>query len=624
MTPTPYRHHPPFQTRVASAAMATTVAVLAAACVTFMLQQWSVARDESKLSYRTLASVVASATAPALARGDASAALGALAAAGRQSGFVEGRLIDDRGAVVARFTVKGALGQRPETLDFVREPVSLAGRRLGEIQLSSRRPSLRDILPKFLALTFALFFAASAASLVVARLLAKRVSAPIERLSNAMAEVAASGQFTPVAETADDDVFHRLSESFNDLLAKLDLNHRELHRAMGELVEARDAADAANVAKSRFLANMSHEIRTPLNGVLAMAEVMARGELSAAQRERLAVVRQSGEQLLAVLNDVLDLSKIEAGRLELDIRDFDLEPLVQSVRDGFSAVANAKNITFRVEVDSSAAGAWRGDGGRLRQILSNLVSNALKFTREGEVVARFEWADAGGLRLSVADTGIGIAEDVLPQLFEKFTQADTSTTRRYGGSGLGLAICRELAQLMGGSISVKSQEDVGSTFFAELPFERGSAELAQKQPVEPMVEIGERRIKLLAAEDNLVNQTVLKAIIEPMEIDLSMVADGRAAVEAWRTGGFDLILMDIQMPVMDGITATRLIRAAEEAEGRARTPIIALTANALVHQIEEYLKAGMDGHVAKPIEIAKLYGALSHALPPVRSDRAAA
>ncbi|MGH7016593.1 MAG: ATP-binding protein, partial [Caulobacteraceae bacterium] len=363
--------------------------------------------------------------------------------------------------------------------------------------------------------------------------------------------------------------------------------------------------------------------RTPLNGVLAMAEVMARGELSAAQRERLAVVRQSGEQLLAVLNDVLDLSKIEAGRLELDIRDFDLETLVQSVRDGFSAVASAKNIAFRVEVDSSAAGAWRGDGGRLRQILSNLVSNALKFTREGEVVARFESADAGGLRLSVADTGIGIAEDVLPQLFEKFTQADTSTTRRYGGSGLGLAICRELAQLMGGSISVKSREDVGSTFFAELPFERGSVELAQKQTVEPMVEIGERRIKLLAAEDNLVNQTVLKAIIEPMEIDLSIVADGRAAVEAWRTGGFDLILMDIQMPVMDGITATRLIRAAEEAEGRARTPIIALTANALVHQIEEYLRAGMDGHVAKPIEIAKLHGALDRALHPAQASKAA-
>ncbi|MHB8531029.1 MAG: ATP-binding protein, partial [Caulobacteraceae bacterium] len=422
----------------------------------------------------------------------------------------------------------------------------------------------------------------------------------------------------------DDDVFHRLTESFNDLLAKLDANNRDLHRAMGELVEARDAADAANVAKSRFLANMSHEIRTPLNGVLAMAEVMARGDLAETQRQRLAVVRQSGEQLLSVLNDVLDLSKIEAGKLELEIHDFELGPIAQSAREGFAAVAAGKNLTFRVEVDASAAGAWRGDGDRLRQILSNLVSNALKFTQEGEVMARFEAADAGGLRLSVADTGIGISEATMPLLFEKFTQADNSTTRRYGGTGLGLAICRELAQLMGGSISAISQEGRGSTFFAELPFERAITHApAAPASAEPSEEIGQRRVKLLAAEDNLVNQTVLKAIVEPMDVDLSMVADGRAAVEAWRRDDFDLILMDIQMPVMDGIAATRIIRAAEAAEGRPRTPIIALTANALVHQIEEYLEAGMDGHVAKPIEIAKLYGALNRALTPASDAQAA-
>ncbi len=358
---------------------------------------------------------------------------------------------------------------------------------------------------------------------------------------------------------------------------------------------------------------MSHEIRTPLNGVLAMAQVMERGELPEPQRERLAIVRQSGEQLLAVLNDVLDLSKIEAGKLELSDHDFDLERLVGPVGDGFRALANEKALEFTVEIDPSAAGLWRGDSDRLRQILGNLISNAIKFTAQGKVAARFERADAGGLRLSVSDTGIGIPQDKILTLFEKFTQADSSTTRQYGGTGLGLAICRELAQLMGGQISVLSEEDKGSTFIVELPFPRGLTVDAEEAP-QATADAQQRSVRVLAAEDNLVNQKVLKAIVEPMDVELALVGDGRAAVEAWRTGHFDVILMDIQMPVMDGIAAAKAIRAAEKAEKRPRTPILALTANALVHQVEEYLAAGMDGHVAKPIEISKLYDAMSRVL----------
>jgi CheY-like chemotaxis protein len=229
------------------------------------------------------------------------------------------------------------------------------------------------------------------------------------------------------------------------------------------------------------------------------------------------------------------------------------------------------------------------------------------------VKARFEAADAGGLRLSVSDTGIGIPADKIPSLFEKFTQADSSTTRRYGGTGLGLAICRELAQLMKGSISVVSEEGKGSTFIAELPFERGGSVATPEAPA-PENEVEGRAVKLLAAEDNLVNQKVLQAIVEPMDVELAIVGDGRSAVEAWRTGDYDLILMDIQMPIMDGIAAAKAIRAAERESERPRTPILALTANALVHQIEEYMAAGMDGHVSKPIEIAKLYDALNRAL----------
>jgi CheY-like chemotaxis protein/anti-sigma regulatory factor (Ser/Thr protein kinase) len=366
------------------------------------------------------------------------------------------------------------------------------------------------------------------------------------------------------------------------------------------------------VLKTQFLANMSHEIRTPLNGVLAMAEVMAMGELASVQRDRLQIIRQSGGLLLAVLNDVLDLSKIEAGKLTLISEPFELGPTVGSVVESFAVMAKNKGLDFQVDVDPAAAGWWEGDADRLRQIVGNLLSNAVKFTPHGSVAAKVDIEPArGALRLMVRDSGVGIAPEKMPALFEKFTQADNSATRRFGGTGLGLAICRELTQMMGGSINVESREGHGSTFVLELPLRR--CEAARAEPVDT-VRAEREGLRLLAAEDNATNQQVLAAVMESLGIDIDIVVDGKQAVEAWRGYDYDLILMDIQMPVMDGIAASREIRAAEHAAGRSRTPIIALTANALTHQIEEYMAAGMDGHVAKPIEIAKLYEAISIAL----------
>ena len=608
------RNRPPFQARVASVAIITTVAVLVAASVSFLLQQWGVTRQQVRAADATLAQVLASATSSDLASGGPEGVPGDLAAAATSRNIVDVRLTDSAGRTLAYYRKPPEAQAENGPIHVVEQPVKVKGRVVGEVVLRGREPTLIGLFPRFLALTGALFFGASGIALFVAHSLSRRVTAPIERLSQAMAQVASSGEFERMPPLdAEDDVFVRLTDSFNDLLTQLDANHKELCETLEDLMEARDAANAANVAKSQFLANMSHEIRTPLNGVLAMAEVMDRGEMSPVQRERLAVVRQSGEQLLAVLNDVLDLSKIEAGKLELVSQDFDLERLAQGVRDGFTALAQEKGLGFTVEVSPDAAGAWRGDGDRLRQIFANLVSNAIKFTAEGKVAARFEAADAGGLRLSVTDTGIGIPQDKILTLFEKFIQADASTTRRYGGTGLGLAICRELAQLMGGQISVISEEGEGSTFIVELPFPRGS-EIAQGEVAARTPELEQRSVRVLAAEDNLVNQKVLKAIVEPMDVELSIVGDGRAAVETWRGGDFDLILMDIQMPVMDGISAAKAIRAEELSSGRRRTPILALTANALVHQVEEYLAVGMDGHVSKPIEIAKLYDAMSGVL----------
>jgi CheY-like chemotaxis protein len=359
---------------------------------------------------------------------------------------------------------------------------------------------------------------------------------------------------------------------------------------------------------------MSHEIRTPLNGVLAMAEVMAMGDLTPVQRERLDVIRQSGGLLLAVLNDVLDLSKIEAGKLALLVDDFDLEAAMEPAVANHAVTAASKGLAFDISYADEARGWWRGDADRIRQVVGNLLSNAVKFSLQGSVGVRFDVNPlSGALRLIVKDTGVGIAAEKQATLFEKFNQADNSATRRFGGTGLGLAICRELTQMMGGSIAVDSREGQGSTFTVELPLERGApVEDAAPAAVEEAEDGG--ALRLLAAEDNPTNQQVLAAVMGSLGIDIDIVADGQQAVDAWRKGAYDLILMDIQMPVMDGIDAAKAIRAVEKEESRRRIPIVALTANALSHQVEEYMRAGMDGHVPKPIEIAMLYDAISRAL----------
>ncbi|WP_310539388.1 ATP-binding protein [Phenylobacterium sp.] len=393
-------------------------------------------------------------------------------------------------------------------------------------------------------------------------------------------------------------------------------NITERKAAERALMQAKEDAEMANRAKSTFLATMSHEIRTPLNGVLGMAQAMAADELSTLQRDRLDVVRQSGETLLHILNDVLDLSKIEAGKLELEEAEFDISELARGAHAAFTAIANKKGLSFDLAVEVAARGVYVGDSTRVRQILYNLVSNALKFTESGEVrviVARTD----DGLRLTVADTGIGIPPERLASLFQKFEQADASTTRRYGGTGLGLAICRELAQLMGGAIRAESNPGKGSSFYVSLPLAKSTATHVLPAPDSGVVEAIELEVgalRVLAAEDNTVNQLVLKTLLHQIGVDPVIVENGKLAVEAWARQDWDVILMDVQMPEMDGPTATGIIRTREAAEGRPRTPIIALTANAMAHQVAEYTEAGMDGFVAKPIEVGRLFAALQAVL----------
>ncbi len=367
----------------------------------------------------------------------------------------------------------------------------------------------------------------------------------------------------------------------------------------------------ANAAKSTFLATMSHEIRTPLNGVLGMAQAMASGDLDADQRGRLKIIRQSGEALLTILNDFLDLSKIEAGKLEIEEIAFDLEAVAESALAPFSAIAEAKGV--RLSLDAAPArGAYLGDPTRIRQILYNLTSNALKFTSEGEISLSVRPIPAGGFEVRVADTGIGIPAEKLASLFDSFTQVDASTARKFGGTGLGLSICRRLADLMGGAIAVESVIGQGSTFTVTLPLTRLGDSLDETADTTPRLPLAElAKVRILAAEDNEVNRLVLRTLLDQIGVDPHIVEDGVLAVEAWETGDWDIILMDVQMPNTDGADATRAIRAREAETGRARTPIIGLTANSMSHQIAEYSAAGMDAHVAKPIDAGRLFQAIA-------------
>jgi PAS domain S-box-containing protein len=385
------------------------------------------------------------------------------------------------------------------------------------------------------------------------------------------------------------------------------------------LTQALARAEAANEAKSVFLATMSHEIRTPLNGVLGMVQAMAAGDLTPMQRERLGVVRQSGETLLAILNDVLDLSKIEAGRLELESIEFSLSAIAAGCQAAFANVASSKGLDFGFTIDDDAQGLYRGDPTRVRQILYNLLSNAMKFTQAGEVAVRLSRLE-NGLVICVKDSGLGMTAEQMERLFQKFAQADASTTRKFGGTGLGLAIVRHLAVAMGGDIAVGSALGEGTTFTVQLglPWVGRDVEVDRDQAVDD----AERdtadfeALRVLVAEDNEINQLVIKTLLSQAGVDAVVVGTGKLALEAWTNHRWDLILMDVQMPEMDGPTATRLIREREHQTGRARTPIVALTANVMTHQIADYMAAGMDDHVAKPIEASRLIGALEHALRP--------
>lgn len=387
------------------------------------------------------------------------------------------------------------------------------------------------------------------------------------------------------------------------------------HLAMDRLCASEQTAVSAVTAMAGFLSTMSHELRTPLNGVLGMVQAMALDDMSEVQRDRLRIIRTSGEALLALLNDLLDMSKIKAGKVELEDGIVDIQELADGV-GAFAGLLQAKNVDLSVQVSDGARGSWAGDPKRVRQILHNLVANAVKFTERGSVSVAFS-ENHGCLIIQVRDTGIGIPPERVGHIFEKFVQADASMTRRFGGAGLGLSICHDFACLMGGDIQVDTVEGEGATFTVSLPLPRlGTAERDMQSSL-PTPDLQSNGLRVLVAEDNLMNQHVLKTLLNAIGIEPVIVSNGKEAVASWRCAPWDIVLMDVQMPVMDGVSALRLIRETETAEGRDRTAVIALTANAMPHHVTEYLAAGMDAVVAKPIDLTLLVQAMNAATPSV-------
>jgi signal transduction histidine kinase/CheY-like chemotaxis protein len=379
------------------------------------------------------------------------------------------------------------------------------------------------------------------------------------------------------------------------------------------LEEQKQAAEAASVAKSSFLATMSHEIRTPMNGVLGLASLLAETPLNDEQRELVGVIVSSGRALMNILNDVLDISKIEAGCSELESTDFDLADLVSKVHAMFSAQASTKGLEFEVEI-SPTKRTLVGDPGRLFQVLVNLVANAIKFTDEGRVVLKTRFAMKGEARgvltFSVSDTGIGMSPASIDRIFQAFVQADSSMTRRFGGTGLGLAITRRLIDQMGGTIKVESRLGRGTTFRVEVPVRcarmtRNSVVPAHMEP-EAIASFAGRELRLLVVEDNQTNQFVMQRFLDRLGLDADFAANGVEALLAWERSNYDLILMDIEMPVLDGLATAREIRRRELAKASGHTPIIALSADAITERGQQAIDCGMDGYLTKPLEIGRL------------------
>lgn len=528
------------------------------------------------------------------------------------AGFRQAAASEDR---MAWETTKGRIVAREAVLDIFGQPAFL-------LEVGTPR-AIAGIGRDAVNLALLFFVVATILFLLGAWIFMKSaIVEPITTLTRKVVTMRKSGQTELELKSDRLDEIGMLTNAFGDLTTGLG-------KANKDLESARDQALAVSNAKSEFLARMSHEIRTPLNGVLGMVELLKRTSVTAPQRQYIVSIEDSAESLLDVIDDILDFSKVEAGKLQLDKTVFELNPFLHDVTESLRGLASEKGLMLSCAMPEGEPLVVEADPVRLRQVLVNLLGNAIKFTEQGSVVlqayASRQEGDRADVTFEVADTGIGIADHKQHRIFESFAQEDGSTTRRYGGTGLGLSICRQLVTLMGGNIRLTSRRGKGSRFFftLSLPLRtmddvadssfrfgaHGPKAEDQKLPTDPL------RGRVLIAEDNAVNQAVAVGMLETMGVDTVVVNDGEGAVKEATSQQFDVILMDCLMPLLDGYDATRRIRDMETQARKPAVPIIAVTANALPGDMEKCVSAGMDDYISKPFKIQQLFTSLARFLP---------
>ncbi len=549
-------------------------------------------------------------------------------------------------ALLEEATVKAGGFVWDDDIEIVKNIV-VDGQTIGRVLIQSDLSLLYSQLSHFIIIITTVFVSALLLTYALSKSFQRVITSPVIELAQTMQQVSSNTDFSLRVEKKRLDEVGTLIEGFNTMLAEiqkrderiasykesledaiikrtfqLTATNNELETTISDLHVAKKAAESANLAKSQFLANMSHEIRTPMNGIMGMTEVLLKSGLTERQHHFAATIKNSSNSLLTIINDILDFSKIEAGQLALETVPFNLLDMLSELIEVFSEQAEWKEIILKTEIDHEVPYSVEGDPVRLRQILINLVGNALKFTEQGQITIKARTAELTAthvvIKFEITDTGIGICPEALPLIFDRFAQADSSTTRRFGGTGLGLSIVQQLTELMGGSTGVESSFGMGSTFWFTTRLARFSGQLPETAFTlieDDSVALTNIGVKVLVVEDTMVNREVCCELLLHLGHSATVANNGREALELLQNERFDVVLMDCQMPVMDGYKATQRHREWESRQGVERLPIIALTGNAMEQDKQLCLDAGMDDYLKKPFNLSDLRDVLARWLP---------